>query len=346
MKEFTNIYELLPSLVAIICGLAVGIIFEKVVISKFKQFKNPWFHEERLLRVLRGKMMYLFIIAGLYGASLNLLTNPVYLQLSTKILVVAAIFILTIMTSQATVGLIDLYTHKQIEAGLLPSLSIFTNLARILVLAIGILVALQSLGIAIAPILTALGVGGLAAALALQDTLSNLFSGLQLIASGQFRPGNYIRLNSGEEGTITDITWRSTTIQTRQNNLVIVPNGVLARAIITNFHQPSADLTIAFETMVAYGSDLEQVEQIIQEVVNGVLQDVPGGVVGVEPKVSFKEFVDQGIKLIVSVQVQDFSAQFPIRNQFYKRLYERFQIEGIKLPFSFRNVYVKDQVQK
>jgi small-conductance mechanosensitive channel len=82
------------------------------------------------------------------------------------------------------------------------------NLTRIVIFGIGILVILHSLGISIAPLLTALGIGGLAVALALQDTLSNLFAGLHILMTRQIKPGDYIRLESGEEGFVVDITWR------------------------------------------------------------------------------------------------------------------------------------------
>ena len=126
----------------------------------------------------------------------------------------------TVAAGRAAAGFVRLYADRR--DNLLGSTSIFVNLARALVLVIGALVLLQSLGISITPILTALGVGGLAVALALQDTLSNLISGLHVAASQQIRPGDYIRLDSGDEGFVTDITWRNTTIRALPNNLIVV----------------------------------------------------------------------------------------------------------------------------
>ncbi len=100
------------------------------------------------------------------------------------------------------------------------------------------MILLNLLGVSITPILTALGVGGIAVALALQDTLANLFAGFYVSLAGQLRVGDYIKLDSGGEGYITDITWRSTTIRALQNNLIIVPNAKLAQAIVANYHLP------------------------------------------------------------------------------------------------------------
>ena len=120
-------------------------------------------------------------------------------------------------------------TLAQSRSGVAGSATIFVNITRIVVLAMGFLVVLQTLGISIAPLLTALGVGGLAVALALQDTLANLFAGVHILASKTVQPGDYIRLSSGEEGYVVDINWRNTVVRQLSNNLVIIPNAPARR---------------------------------------------------------------------------------------------------------------------
>lgn len=135
-------------------------------------------------------------------------------------------------------------------AGVLPAVSLLNYVARGIVYLSGALIILQALDISITPMVTALGVGGLAVALALQDTLSNLFAGMQIIASRKFQPGQFIRLDGGHEGTVVDITWRNTTLVTQSNMLVIVPNktvtlraisfdgqSALRHSMIVGFHQ-------------------------------------------------------------------------------------------------------------
>ena len=97
--------------------------------------------------------------------------------------------------------------------GAVPVTTLSQNLAQLAVLILGILVGLRVIGIEVTPILTALGVGGLAVALALQDTLSNLFAGFYISVARQIRPGDYIKLSSGEEGYVTDISWRATAMR-------------------------------------------------------------------------------------------------------------------------------------
>ena len=133
-------------------------------------------------------------------------------------------------------GLISLYT-KDDDTRLAAS-SIVQTIVKTIIFIIGILIILQSLGISITPILTALGVGGIAVALALQDTLANLFSGVHIIVLRKVRVGDYIKLDSGEEGYVTDITWRNTTIVTILNNMIIIPNSTIASSILRNYYFP------------------------------------------------------------------------------------------------------------
>src|SRR5207244_7175310 len=110
------------------------------------------------------------------------------------------------------------------ESAALPSVNLVTNLAKAVVIGLGAPVILQTLGISITPLLTALGVGGLAVALALKDTLANLFSGIHLIAAKYIRGGDYVRMDSGEEGYVVDINWRHTSLRQLPDNLILVPN--------------------------------------------------------------------------------------------------------------------------
>ena len=122
------------------------------------------------------------------------------------------------------------------------------------------LVILTGLGLQITPILTALGVGGLAVALALQDTLANLFAGFYLTVAKHIRIGNYIKLSSGEEGYLVDIDWRASRLRQLTNNTVLVPNAKLSQSIVTNYHSPEHELVVTIEASVDYASDLDRVE--------------------------------------------------------------------------------------
>src|SRR5262249_34662646 len=106
-------------------------------------------------------------------------------------------------------------------------------------LAVVAVIVSDALGVSLAPALTALGVGALAVGLALQDTLSNFFSGLYIIFDKPVRPGDFIKVDPSYEGYVESIGWRSTHLRTMANNLVVIPNATLSKAIITNYTCPT-----------------------------------------------------------------------------------------------------------
>lgn len=114
--------------------------------------------------------------------------------------------------------------------------SLTRNVAWSVVVILGLLVILNGLGLSIAPMLTALGVGGLAVALALQEPLGNFFAGVFVTLAGQIRVGDYVRLDSGQEGVVVDFSWRSTRIRMLANNLV---HRAQFEAVAVGRHQPS-----------------------------------------------------------------------------------------------------------
>ncbi|HYH01477.1 MAG TPA: mechanosensitive ion channel family protein [Bacillota bacterium] len=333
--------QLLTPVGSILAGLLAGFIFEKVILGRLIKIsaRTKWGGDEVIIQALRGSVVFGFIIAGIYGATFSIPIPVAALNVIHKILQIILIFIVTMIGSRIAGGLLDIYMNH--EAGFLPSASILTNLVKILVYGIGILITLQSLGISITPILTALGVGGLAVALALQDTLSNLFSGLQIIASRDIKPGDYIKLNTGEEGHVADISWRNTSIRALPNNLVVVPNAKLAGAIITNYQRPQKELSFSVDIIVGYQSDLEHVEQVTLEVAKEILQNVEGGVRNFEPMVRFKSLDAAGITFAVGLRAREFADQFLIRHHLIKALFQRYAQEGIEIPFPSQNVYLK-----
>jgi small-conductance mechanosensitive channel len=267
--------------------------------------------------------------------------NQNLFNLVYKLLLAIVIFSVTLALARITAGFSNIYAGK--AKGTLPSTSIFTNIAKLTVFTIGILIILQSLGISITPILTALGVGGLAVALALQDTLSNLFAGLHIIVSKQVKPGDYVKLDTGEEGYVTDITWRNTTIRALPNNIIVVPNSKLASVIITNYYLPEQEMAVLVQVGVSYDSDLEKVERVTIDVAKEVMREVQGGVPGFDPFIRYHTFSDFSINFTVILRAKEFVDQYLIKHEFVKRLHRRYNEEGIEIPFPIRTIHMKDK---
>jgi small-conductance mechanosensitive channel len=247
-----------------------------------------------------------------------------------KALSVIAAASLTFLASEVLVKLVR--SHGPAIDPSLPTTTLTENLVRIVVVILGLLVILKGLGLDITPMLTALGVGGLAVALALQDTLANLFAGLYLTVAKHIRIGHYIKLSSGEEGYLVDIDWRASRLRQLTNNTVLVPNAKLSQSIVTNYHSPEHELVVTIDGSVDYASDLDRVERIATEVARDVMRTVRGGVPGFNPLVQFHTFGDPGIEFSVTLRAQEFVDQYLIRHEFVKRLHKRFLAEAITIP--------------
>ncbi|MEU6372745.1 mechanosensitive ion channel family protein [Streptomyces sp. NPDC046909] len=323
--------------IAVVAGLIAAFLLRILLkwLGKHAD-RTKWTGDDVIVAALRTVVPAAAIAGGIAVAAAALPLTKTTQRTTNQILTVLLIFVVTVAAARLVAGLVR--TVTQSRSGVAGSATIFVNITRVLVLAIGFLVVLQTLGISIAPLLTALGVGGLAVALALQDTLANLFAGIHILASKTVQPGDYIRLSSGEEGYVEDINWRQTTVRALSNNLVVIPNGELAKSNMTNFMRPEQQLTILVQVGVGYDSDLEQVERVTIEVVAEVMTEITGAVPDHEPLVRFHTFGDSRIGFTVILGVGEFSDQFRIKHEFIKRLHKRYREENIRIPAPTRTV--------
>lgn len=212
-----------------------------------------------------------------------------------------------------------------------PSTTIFANLIRLFFVIVGVLVALDYLGIPITPILTALGVGGLAVALALQQTLANLFAGLQIVATRQIGIGDYVRLKDGGEGFVRDITWRSMVMESVDQTTIIVPNSVMATTIFTNFRLTGAPMSVRFRVTLDGSQDPSALERVATEVYNGIVTEFNLPDTGKGPDISYEELGPTGLVLNVILHTAEFVRGFTLRNEFVRRFLARLREENISI---------------
>lgn len=313
-------------------GAAAGVVLQAVGSRTLKSLATKAGRTGApIVAGLRGMpAWWLGIAAGLLRLRAEPLA-PAADALFSRLLLVAGGITLTVAATRVAVGLVREYVQS--PDGPLPSTSIFVNLTRIGVVALGALLVLNALGISVTPVLTALGVGGLAVALALQDTLSNLFAGLQLLASRQIRPGDHITLDTGQEGVVQDVTWRYTTLLAQGGNLVVMPNAKLAQSIVTNHALPEQPLSVPVEFTVAYGSDLDLVERVASDVAAATVADLAPALADYEPAVRFRALEDSGIGVTVVLRSPTYADQFAIRSEFIKRVTAAFAEHGIVIPY-------------
>jgi len=335
--DFVLLRKFIEPLAFIVGGFVLGFIFEKFVLRKLRKLtqKTPWEGGEIIVASLKGSVFASFILFGMYFAIKSFMGESVLAVKLDSWMTVAFIFIATLILSRIASGFVQIYNHRMTGAAI--STSIFSNLTQIIIFIIGALTMLEHLKISITPILTALGVGGLAVALALQDTLSNMFAGINIIASKQIKPGDYIKLPSGDEGFVTDITLRYTTIRALSNTITIIPNSQLSKTIAVNFDLPEKEMSIPIEVGVSYGSDLNKVEGITIDVAKTIMQEVEGGIPDFLPYIRYHTFGNSSINFTVVMRGRRSTDQSIIKHEFIKMLHKRYQEEGIEIPFSDNN---------
>lgn len=203
------------------------------------------------------------------------------------------------------------------------------TLTYVVVLSVGLMMLLRMFDVEITPILTALGVGGLAVALALQDTLANLFAGIHILVEEPLLVGHFIKLSSGEEGVVKDIGWRTTRIQTFGNSITVIPNTKITSSTLTNFSMPDRRVTGEVQIVAAHHADHDRIAEIALEIASQT-QDVlhePAPSVWFDPGV-----LPTHLQMKLVVHVPTVMERGPVLSVLRRRLYERFNEEGIPFP--------------
>jgi small-conductance mechanosensitive channel len=292
----------------------------------------------RLPSLLWALVLALFVALEVAGEYAHL---PRRLAQQLSLVLEVAIIVSVTLTVAGVAG--TLITRAG-ERGALggPVTGLARTASRGLVLVVGFLVLLSALGIQITPILTALGVGGLAVALALQDTLSNLFAGMHLLADRPIRVGDYVKIADTVEGYVVDVGWRSTRVRALQNHVVVVPNKKVAESIITNYDLPEPRMALLVPVGVAYGSDPDHVERVLVEEATRAAGEVPGLLADPPPFVRFiPGFGAYSLDFTLVCQVATFVDQYTVQHELRKRILRRLRAEGIEIPFPVRTVELR-----
>jgi small-conductance mechanosensitive channel len=298
--------------------------------------------DDRTTRLLERYLFPLLVVGGLLVIVDAAPFPPKILRATHRLLAVSGLLLAVFLATKA--GLLLL---RAIEAHYEPMRSIkgpIEAVTKIVFLAVGGMIILANLGISLTPFITTLGIGSLAVAIALQDTLGNFFAGLYIRADRPIEVGQFVRLESGEEGYVDHIGWRSTRIKMLPNNMVVVPNSKIVQSNITNYYLPDKEVAVLVQVGVDYSSELEKVEKITCEVAREVMQTVPGGIASFEPFIRYHTFNQSSIDFTVVLRCREFVDNFLIKHEFIKRLQERYKKEGITIPFPIRTVYVKQEV--
>jgi small-conductance mechanosensitive channel len=218
---------------------------------------------------------------------------------------------------------------------------LFRKIARVLVYVMGILIILSELNVEIAPLIAGLGIAGLAVALALQDTLSNFFSGVYMLADKPIKPGDYIKIEGTEvAGTVIEVGWRSTKILTWANNYVFVPNSKVAQSIITNYYDPEQKMGVVMVFSASYDDDPDKVVEALLEAAN-VVAEKTGKVHS--PWARPDAFGGSSVDYKDGMQVPQYTDSFGVKGAMVREVYYKFKEKGITIPFPTRTILMDEE---
>ena len=335
-----RVSALLYAPVVYLLWVSILLIIKKVVFSKVEQFasKTSSKLDDILLSALNLPLVLLIFVSGALileriapiSQEAELTTYFITGLKATTIVAVILFF------DKLLKNLIDTYSHK-IDI-LQTSRGVAQGIVRVLVIGLGLLILLDSFGVSITPIIASLGIGSLAVALALQPTLENFFSGIQIVIDKPIKVGQFIKLDSGEEGYVHKIGWRSTWVRMLPNNTVVIPNKVLVNSKVLNYYYPEEEMAVLVQVGVHYESDLKHVEKVTIEVGEEALKQVQGGVPEFKPFIRYHTFNDFSIDFTVILRCKEFVDNYMIKHEFIKRLHERYAKEGIVIPYPIRAI--------
>jgi small-conductance mechanosensitive channel len=321
-----------PAAVSVSVVLA-ALVFRHALFVGFRRWTGHTEDNSLFLQAVRVPSILWCVVFGLF-AMLEMTEVPPRLALQVqRVLVAAVIMSVTITVAGALSSLVAAASERHaIGVGV-------TGLARtsvrMTVMIVGTLVMLSSLGIAITPLLTALGIGGLAVALALQDTLSNLFAGMHLLADRPIRVGDYVRLSLEHvEGYVVDVGWRSTRIRMLQNNVVIVPNSRVAQSVITNYDLGETRVALSIGVGVSYEADPDHVERVLVDEATRAVGHIEG-LLGDPPATArlIPGFGAYSLDFTLACWIARFTDQFAVQHELRKRVLKRLRAEGVEIPF-------------
>ncbi|MBF0432449.1 MAG: mechanosensitive ion channel [Fibrobacteria bacterium] len=296
--------------------------------------------DDQLITISHRPIFSSFLCLGLY-VSLQVLELPVKFESLTVSLMRTLLVIVWMAFSIKFTALVLSFLSRNpgktnfVQDRTLP---LFTNLAKMVIIGGAIYFFLLSWKIDVTAWVASAGIIGIAVGFAAKDTLSNLFSGMFILADAPFQLGDFIILDSGERGQITHIGIRSTRLLTRDDVEITIPNAIMGNSkIINESGGPHKKERIRVKIGAAYGSDLQKVLDVLMDIAKSN-KDVCSHP---EPRVRFRNFGDSSLDFELLCWVEEPVLRGRILHDLNCTIYNRFIEEKISIPFPQRDVHIQ-----
>ena len=296
---------------------------------------------DKLVSILHQPLFWTVILIGLVIAA-SLIEIPVRLEetvTSTAFSILALLWM--VFALRASRMLLQRMSRRRKSALLIRSqtLPLFTNLAAVIIVALGIYFIFQAWNIDMTAWLASAGIIGIAVGFAAKDTLANLFSGVFIMADSPYKLGDYVVIDDSVRGKITHMGIRSTRLLTRDDVEVTIPNSLMGNSKVVNeTGGPHEKYRIRINVDVAYGSDLDQVVEILEK----IAEEEQEVCTTPEPRVRFRAFASSGVNLELLAWVKEPELRGKVVHLLVMAVYNGFREEGIEIPYSKQELFIKE----
>lgn len=298
--------------------------------------------DDKLVAALHRPIFVSVVLIGAWLALLEMAPRPEYMnKLFMPIVKTFALLVWSAFALRLAQLLLEVASRhaKRFPMVNERTVALFAQIARVIVFGGAAYFLFLSWNIEVTAWLASAGVVGLAVGFAAKDTLANLFAGIFILADAPYKIGDFIILDSGERGEVKHIGLRTTRILTRDDIEVTVPNAVIANSKLMNESGGPWEMErVRLKVGVAYGSDLEQVRDVLMR----VAAEQPDVVAEPEPRVRIRAFGDSSIdhELLGWIEQPVFRGR--VLDDLFRRVDQAFKQDGIEIPFPQRDVHIQE----
>lgn len=296
--------------------------------------------DDRLIEIMHRPIFWSVVLLGLYFVILVLQLEASLSFALIGIVKTLAVLLWTVAGFRIANTVLTMFSRipKRVTWLDNQTLPLFDNLAKLMILGIGSYMLLLTWDINVSAWLASAGIVGIAVGLAAKDTIANLFGGMFIMADAPYKIGDFIILDTGERGRVTQIGLRSTRILTRDDVEITMPNAIIANAKITNesggpWEKERVRATIG----VAYGSDLNQVRELLME----AAMETEHIVKTQEPRVRLREFGDSSLVFQVMGWIDEPVERGRALDELNENIYNKLNAAGIQIPFPQRDIHIR-----
>ncbi len=332
------VQALLIILLFLVVAKVLDVIFTRVIKGWIEKTKIKL--DDQLIDIFHKPVFLSIILFGLALATERLAFNDTLFFITLGGLKTVAVFFWTFATARFLKLLLNLVSRDESRFKLVQTrtLPLFSNVLILLVTGLSIYVLFLVWNIDLTAWIASAGILGLAISFAAKDTLANLFSGVFIMADSPYKLGDFIVLDSGERGAVTNIGIRSTRLLTRDDVEITVPNSIMGNTkIINEAGGRHEKFRIRVKVGVAYGSDIDKVHKVLLD----VAKNIPNVCKNPEPRVRFRSFGESSLDHELLGWVTKPVLRGKILHQLNTAVYKRFLEEGIQIPFPQRDVHVR-----